>query len=106
MIKHYKKFLNQTVALKTYLSKTGSGVKTFDEPVDVNCYIAEDIKAITNVAGESTISTIQLYFDGDDVLLATLSPNDLFTVDKDYVIKRIQRLSDGHSTSSLLVVYV
>lgn len=106
MIKHYKRFLRDTVQLKTLLTTSGSGVKTYGTPVDVLCYIATDIKSILDADGEATISTIQLYFDGDNAALANLKSTDLFTIDRDYPIKRQQKLGDGHGASSLLVVYI
>lgn len=106
MIKHFKRLLNDIVQLKTFKGVSGSGVKEYNTPVDVHCYIATEVINIIDEKGEAAISTIQLYMDGENPLVTLLKTVDIFTIDRDYVIKKIRGNSDGRGASSLLVVYI
>lgn len=59
-----KSWMDLTAVRKPYIKRSGTGAKTFGEPVNMNCYAEGKVQVVTNKEGKEVVSNKILYIDG------------------------------------------
>lgn len=59
-----KSWMDLTAVRKPYIKRSGTGTKTFGEPVSMNCYAEGKVQVVTNKEGKEVVSNKILYVDG------------------------------------------
>ena len=56
--------MDLTAVRKPYIKRSGTGTKTFGEPVNMKCYAEGKVQVVTNKEGKEVVSNKILYVDG------------------------------------------
>jgi hypothetical protein len=68
MLKSLKSWLTLSATIKPFVSRSGTGAKTFGVSANVSCYAEGKVQVVTNAEGKEVVSNMQLYVDGDTVV--------------------------------------
>lgn len=99
-----KKKLNIPVSYSKWVSTDGQGDSTYETSATLNCYREDDIKVIVDRFGKEDISSIQLYFDGEDTTVQAMTVNDVFEIDDlERPIKNFKRFFTTQGNLDLVV---
>lgn len=56
--------MDLTAVRKPYIKRSGTGAKSFGEPININCYAEGKVQVVTNKEGKEVVSNKVLYVDG------------------------------------------
>ena len=59
-----KSWMDLTAVRKPYIKRSGTGAKSFGEPINMNCYAEGKVQVVTNKEGKEVVSNKVLYVDG------------------------------------------
>jgi len=59
-----KSWMDLTAVQKPYIKRSGTGAKSFGEPINMNCYAEGKVQVVTNKEGKEVVSNKVLYVDG------------------------------------------
>lgn len=64
MFKSLKNWINLPAQIRPFLSRTGTGLKTYGALVDILCYAEGKVELIKDSSGVEVVSNSRLYVDG------------------------------------------
>jgi len=106
-IKYFTDWLINTVNYGKKLSMDGYGQITYDDDVELDCYIHGTVIEVTNDKGEKVLSNQQIYFNGENTTVAAMDFGDRFKISDTYrPMKSIDKFYDEEATMDLVVVYL
>lgn len=102
-----KQLMTQTTAWHKLVSRNGAGERTYDQPVNISCYITGGSWLIKDFTGEEVVSNTKLFVDGGDFSRLPIE-GDLFTDDlgKARPLKKVNRFYHPEMGVSILEVFL
>ena len=101
-----REILNDIIPYKKFLRQSGSGVKNFFPPLDINCYVEDRIEMVRNEEGEEVLSKTRLYMAADHVT-EKIEAKDCFVLNgKDIPVINRSRYKDEKGNPYVVVVYL
>ena len=86
MYESTKEWVNIPAQLKIFKGRTGSGSKSYDNPVGILVYPVGEVKVVTDDKGAEFVSSTQFYIDGS----ISLRANDIIIFeDNEDIIGRV-----------------
>lgn len=86
MYESTKEWVNMPAELRIFKGRTGSGSKSYGNPVSILVYSVGEVKVVTDDSGAEFVSSTQFYVDGS----ISLRANDIITFDgNEYTIGRV-----------------
>ena len=104
---YFTDWMNDSVNYKKKLSMDGYGQPTYDDTVELGCYIHGTVVKVTNDKGEEVLSNQQIYFNGENATVAAIAFGDVFKIADTYrPMKSIDKFYDEDAVMDLVVVYL
>jgi hypothetical protein len=63
--RNFRKWLNQEILWKPFVSRSGSGKASYGDAESIPCYIVEQNKMVRNRQGQEVVSQISVYLDAE-----------------------------------------
>lgn len=103
MDRQIKKRCNHQATIFRCIERDSYGDKTFDDGTIYACFRAEKVMQVRTLAGELTISNLQLYFD---TVLKISGDDELLFEERTYPIQAYSRFDGLKKGTGTTVIYL
>lgn len=107
-ISYFREWLEkQSILYGKKISVDGVGKTTYEDDVELDCYIHGNLTKVINDKGEEVVSSEQIYLDGEDAVVAVINFGDRFKIGENYrPIKSIAKFYNEEGVLDLVVIYL
>lgn len=106
-VPYIKEWMNESIPYGKFASMDGVGKITYEDEVNLDCYVHGMLTKVVNDKGEEIVSMEQVYLDGSDDTAAAVDFGDRFKLHGRYKqVKSIDRFYDEDGDLDLVVIYL